>query len=73
VIEPRSPIPARSSNCGSSEKTLGVYPRVGRLAHRQADFALRHGEPRHRVHHQQHVLAFVAEMFGNGHRQETRL
>ena len=37
----------------------------GRLAGGQADFALRQGEAGQRVHQQQHVLALVAEVFGD--------
>ena len=36
-----------------------------RFAGRQPDLALRHRETRHRVHHQQHVLALVAEVLGD--------
>ena len=40
-----------------------------RLAGGEADLALRHGKARDRIHQHQHVLAFVAEIFGDGERQ----
>ena len=43
---------------------------TGRLSGRQSDFALRHGQPRHRVHHQQDILALIAKIFG--HRQRDK-
>ena len=44
-----------------------------RLAGREPDLALRHGKARHRVHQHQHVLADVAEIFGDRQRQIRRL
>ena len=44
---------------------------AGRFAGRQADLALRHGEARDGIHHQQHVLALVAEVLGDGERDEA--
>ena len=44
---------------------------AGWLAGGQSDFALRHGQARHRIHHQQHVGALVAEIFGDGQRHEA--
>ena len=44
---------------------------AGRLAGRQADLALRHGQARHRIHHQQHVGALVAEVLGHGQGHEA--
>ncbi len=43
---------------------------AGRLAGRQTDLALRHGQASHRIHHQQHVLALVAKIFR--HRQRDK-
>ena len=37
---------------------------AGRLAGRQTNLALRHGEPGDRIHHQQHVFALIAKIFG---------
>ena len=37
-----------------------------RLPCPEPDLALCHRQPRDRVHHEQHVLAFVAERLGNG-------
>jgi hypothetical protein len=62
VMAPWALHPARSMRRGSRAKTLGA----GRLAHGQADLALGHGKSGHRVHHQQHALALVAEMLGDG-------
>ena len=67
-------MPARSSSRGSSANTRRrVAARRGRLADRQADLALRHGEARDRVHHQHHVGALVAEVLGDRGRGERRL
>ncbi len=44
---------------------------AGRFAGRQSDFALRHRQAGHRIHHQQHVLALIAEVFGHRQRDET--
>ena len=38
----------------------------GRLADGQRDLALRHGVAGQRIHDQQHILALVAEVFGDG-------
>ena len=68
------PGPARSSRRGSSAK-IGRRIALGgrRLAGRQADLALGHGEAGHAVHHAQHVLALVAEIFGDRHGHVGRL
>ena len=44
-----------------------------RLAGRQADLALRHGEARDRIDHAEDVALLVAEIFGEGKRQIGRL
>jgi hypothetical protein len=44
---------------------------AGRLAGGQADFALRHGQARHRIHDEQHVGALIAKIFGDGQGHET--
>ena len=51
----------------------GEASRGGRLARRQADLPLGQGEPRQRIHQQQHVLALVAEIFGDGGGRRGRL
>ena len=38
----------------------------GRLAGGQTNLPLRHGEARHRVHHQQHLTSLVAKVLGDG-------
>src|SRR5579864_6811376 len=43
-----------------------------RLARRQADFPLRHGQPRYGIENQQDVFALIAEVFGDGERDESR-
>ena len=43
-----------------------------RLAGGKPDLALRHGKAGDRIHQQQHVLALVAEIFGDGERQIGR-
>ena len=50
-----------------------IAARGGRLAGRQADLALGQREPRQRVHQQQHVLALVAEVLGDGRGRGGRL
>ena len=47
------------------EHARRVAARGGRLADRQADLALGHGEARDRVHHQHDVAALVAEVLGD--------
>ena len=44
-----------------------------RLAGREADLALRHRKARDRIHQRQHVLALVAEIFGDSERQVAGL
>ncbi len=55
------------------EHARRVAARGGRLADRQADLALRHGEARDRVHHQHHVGALVAEVLRDRGRRERGL
>ena len=43
---------------------------AGRLSRGQSDFALRHGQARHRIHHQQNVRALIAKIFRGGQRHE---
>ncbi len=50
-----------------------IAPRRRRLAGGQPDFPQRQTEPRNAVHQQQHPLATVAEMLGDGHRGIGRL
>ena len=57
--------------CGSErEHARRVAARRRRLADRESDLALRHREARERVHHQQDVVARVAERLGDAHRHE---
>ena len=69
------PCPARRARAarqlGEDRRRVALARR--RLAGRQADLALRHGEARDAVHQAQHVLAVVAEVFGDGERQVGRL
>ena len=51
----------------------GIAAGGGRLAGGQPDLALRQGEAGQRVHQQQHVLALVAEVFGDGRGRQGRL
>ena len=44
---------------------------AGRLTGGQADLALRHGQPRNGIHHQQHVRALIAKVFGDRQRDEA--
>ncbi len=65
--------PARSRSCGSSAKTDGVYPSrlvVPRLRGRFR--ALSHGKTRDRIHHAEHFLTFIAEIFGQRQRHRCR-
>ena len=39
---------------------------AGRLAGGEPDFALRHGQPRDRVHDQQNIQSLIAKIFGDG-------
>lgn len=48
-------------------------PPGGRLTRRQTDFTLGSAETGDRVHHQQHALALIAEIFGNGRGRIGRL
>ena len=73
MIEPDSKFPARSKILGSRLiHRWRIAFLAGRLSGGQSDFALRHGQPRHRIHHQQHVHALVAEVFRGGQRDERR-
>ena len=62
---PRSVAGALEQRRQQREHRRRIALRGRRLAGRQADLALRHREARHRVHHQQHVLALVAEVLGD--------
>ena len=66
MLPPVAMVPARSMSFAISEKAEGGYPRIddGSPA-AMPDLALRHGEPRDRVHQQIHVLALVPEILGD--------
>lgn len=67
VIDPLSELPARSMSRGSVEKTGGRKAAPGgRFARGKTDLALGAAEARHRVHHEHHALALIAEIFGHG-------
>ncbi len=51
----------------------GVTLAGGRLAGRQADLALGHGEAGHRIHQQQDIEAIVAQLLGHRHGDIGRL
>src|SRR3954468_6355449 len=55
------------------EDARRVAARGGRLADGEADLALGHGDARDRVHHQHDVGALVAEVLGDGGRDERAL
>ncbi len=55
------------------EHARRVAARRRRLADGEADLALGDRKPRDRVHHQQHVVAGVAEVLGDRRRDEGRL
>jgi hypothetical protein len=44
---------------------------AGRLSGGEADFALSHGEASGGIHDEEHVVALVAEVLGNGKGDET--
>ena len=71
VIEPFLKLPARSKIFGSRLKTDGrIAFLTGRFAGGEADLALRHRQAGDGIHHQQHALALIAEIFGHGQRDE---
>jgi len=55
------------------EDRRGIALGRGRLAARQPDLALRHREPRDRIHQAQHAQPLVAEMLGDRQRRPCRL
>ena len=70
VPEPKDP--ARSISRASRVRHGGrVAFGGGRLAGRESDFALRHGQPGKRIDHQQDVLAARTEIFGDGGGRES--
>ena len=73
VIEPFWKIPGALEDLRQQiEDARRVALLAGRLARRQADLALRHGQPRHRIHHQQHALSLIAKIFRHRQRHERR-
>ena len=55
--------PAEAAANPTIEYTAMAVPR---LSGGETDLSLRHGKPRHRVEEADHLLALVAEMFGDG-------
>ncbi len=59
----RSEIPGAFKNLGQKRKDgRSVALLAGRFSRCQSDFALRHGQARDGIHHQQHVGALIAEI-----------
>ncbi len=65
-------IPRPFANLGQQAEHGGrVSFLAGRLARREANLPLRHRKASDGIHNEQHILALIAEIFGDGERDES--